>query len=277
MSGDPGSTGPSAGNKRSLKELGASYLSAKGNFSGASSEIVPEHTHVPQKIRKMQKALESSEYIEAEASRGRGHASVGVPRHELEDKHGREDDHGCVDKHGYEDHQHGHAIKFEHGNWVPPDIEKEEEIGGSLRGLRLLLVPLRQLCQYSLMLSVPAPVNVPMCIHALNSHSRHIPTLVPGLVVLPNADPCSQIQSPDEEIATSRAAASATTKTATKNDKGGPWPKMIPQPYSLLPCHLPPHRLTMHIENREFVDNKQQRSSNRSIIPGQSTKWLQSL
>ncbi|KAF9504858.1 hypothetical protein BS47DRAFT_1400957 [Hydnum rufescens UP504] len=124
MSGDPGSTGPSAGNKRSLKELGASYLSAKGNFSGASSEIVPEHTHVPQKIRKMQKALESSEYIEAEASRGCGKGSKGRGTSSAaRDNMRREDDHGCVDKHGYEDHQHGHAIKFEHGNWVPPDIE----------------------------------------------------------------------------------------------------------------------------------------------------------
>ncbi|KAF9512580.1 hypothetical protein BS47DRAFT_1463383 [Hydnum rufescens UP504] len=104
--------------------FGASYPSAEGNVSRASSEIVPECTHVPRKIRKTQKALESSEYIEAEASRGHGKGSKGRGTSSAaQDKRGCEDDHGRADKHGYEDHQHGHAIEFEHGNRVPPDIE----------------------------------------------------------------------------------------------------------------------------------------------------------
>ncbi|KAF9514417.1 hypothetical protein BS47DRAFT_1361785 [Hydnum rufescens UP504] len=72
MSGNPG---PSAGDKRSLRDLGTSHPSAEGSFSEASNDMAPECTQAPWKIQETQKALESSKYIEAEAVQGQGKGS----------------------------------------------------------------------------------------------------------------------------------------------------------------------------------------------------------
>ncbi|KAF9514795.1 hypothetical protein BS47DRAFT_1361507 [Hydnum rufescens UP504] len=72
MSGDPGPIGALASDKKQSRALGTSpHQGPHGSQSEMSSgETAPNHMQVPQKIQKTQKAVESTEYIQAEAAQG---------------------------------------------------------------------------------------------------------------------------------------------------------------------------------------------------------------